>query len=691
MLKIFLLIHLITQTFAVPCYTPKDVFDKGFTSYKNKVYDITKYNHPAGKKTLLQCKGKPLEEFFDSGKYKFHITSSRDETFNDLKSIYIGDLCSTVPTVPTVSSATLTSSSVTLTPSSVTNTTNTTTPTTVISFCYTSKDVFEYGFVSYKNKVYDITNYSHPGGQKSLLQSKGRPLEDFFDYGEYNFHITTSYDATFNDLSNIYIGELCANATPTIFPLIPATEKIDSTLLYLSITSSVFILILCFSYFNYLKCFQENLNFGYLGFVSMDLLFFYIIYSLWWITLLALSFISNEELLSRLGIWICLNIAFTLLPVTRNSLWITTLKLSYNKLITIHKYIACLSLLSVLTKIIVIISMYKYTLFYNNLSNISGTISSLSILLTSILSIKPIRNNIFELFYYSHKILSILTIISMSFHYIVCLYYVIPSMFLYIIDIIMRLVNTRKAIYAKIENHSLSDNSTSYIFVTVCVVNPVKIEPGCYFFICCDNISKLQWHPLSLVYETNSNLIFCVKNMGEKSWGNNLITLENNDNLYNTTNVFLQGPYSHIKLNYDYSYILNIANGIGITPFISILNDIESKKRDTIKKVLLIWIIPDISFFNPFKQIFENMINMDFVEVKIYLTKNYENESNGFYNFTFIDEKPKIYDIIGNFIKEHEIKNKELGVISCGSPSLVNDVYKASVDFKFDLYNETFN
>lgn len=680
MFKIFLnfiLLQTITVS-AIPCYTSQDVFDKGFTSYKNKVYDITNYVHPAGKKTLLQCKGKPLEEFFDSGKYKFHITSSYDKTFNDLKSIYIGDLCSSPP-VTTIPSPT------TPTPTTFTSLTNITTPTTkTITFCYTSNDVFDKGFVSYKNKVYDITNYVHPGGQNSLLQSKGKPLEEFFDSGEYNFHITTSFDATFNDLSNIYIGELCAN----IFPITPNEEKIDFSLLYLSITSSVFIIILCFAYFNKYVCFQDNLNLGCLGFISKDLLFFYIVYTLWWIILLVLSFVSEDEILSRLGIWICLNIAFTLLPVTRNSLWIATLKLSYSKLITIHKYIACLSLISVLTKSITIFSMYNYTLFYKNTSMISATISSLSILLTSILSIKPIRTNIFELFYYSHKILSILTIVSMSLHYIVCLYYVIPSLLLYIADIILRAVNTRKAIYTKIKNYTLSDNSTSYIFVTLCLLDPIKIEPGCYFFICCDNISKLQWHPLSLVYETNGNLIFCVKNMGNKSWSHKLITLENNDNLYNTTNVFLQGPYSHIKLNYDYSYILNVANGIGITPFISIMNDIESKKRDVIKKVLLIWIIPDVSFFVPFKEIFEKMINMYFVEVRIYLTKNGDNE-NGL--FTFINERPKIYNVIENFIKENKIKDKELGVISCGSPSLINDVYKASVDFKFDLYNETFN
>ena len=556
-----------------------------------------------------------------------------------------------------------------------------------IPSCYSSTNISDNGFVTYKNKVYDITNYNHPGGQNILIQSKGKSLEEFFDEDIFNFHITTSYDLTFTDLQNIYIGEICNNTNNTN-PIIYN----NSTILYLTITLSLFILIIFIVYiFNYFNYFKKNLNIGLLGFTSIDLIFFYTIYGIWWTSLLILSFFS-DDILTRLGLWISLNIAFTLLPVTRNSLWIVFLKLSYNKLINIHKYIACLSLLSVIIKILVIIFIYHYTLLVSNLSNLSGTICSLSIVLTSILSIKYIRLKIYELFYFSHKILCIITIISMSFHYIECLYYVIPSIILYIVDIILRGINTRRAIYTKIKNYDLYENSTSYIFITLCITDSIKIIPGCYFFICCDNISKLQWHPLSLVCDSNDNLVFCIKNMGENSWSNNLIALENNDNLYTSTNVYLQGPYSHIKLNYNYSYILNIANGIGITPFISILKDIiNSKKNDTkILKVLLIWIIPDISFFNPFKDIFKDIINIFFVEVRVYLTRTSYSEE--FYNFSFINEKPDIYCLINNFIQKNEIKNtKEICVISCGSPGMVKEIYKASIDFKFDLYNETFN
>ena len=57
--------------------------------------------------------------------------------------------------------------------------------------CYTSDDVLKNGLVSYQKNVYDIQNYIHPGGQRTLLLSKGKPLEDFFNMNEYQFHINS--------------------------------------------------------------------------------------------------------------------------------------------------------------------------------------------------------------------------------------------------------------------------------------------------------------------------------------------------------------------------------------------------------------------------------------------------------------------------------------------------------------------
>ena len=568
---------------------------------------------------------------------------------------------------------------------------------TISQNCYTPKDVLKKGLVSYKNKVYDIQNYAHPGGQELLSLSIGKPLEQYFNMDKYSFHITSNQVA--KDLENIYVGNLQTNCminnNNTNNNKIIITNNIfnDSNIFYSTITFSLFILLVltnillnCFNC-NYLN---KNINLYFLGYYSKDIILFYIIYTLWWSSLLILSFTynKNENILTKLGIWISLNIAFSLLPVTKNSIWIYLLKIPYTKLMNIHKLISVLCLFSVIVKIVTIIVLYKYTYLYKNISSIFGTICSLSIFFTCILSISIIRKKFYELFYYSHRILYLFIIISMSLHYIICLYYIIPSIILYIIDIILRIKNTRKAIYSKVKVYD------SYIFIYLSLLKPIKINPGSYFFICSNKISNLEWHPLSLIVEKNDNLLFCVKNMGDKSWSNELKKLEDNEYLFNNkNNIYLQGPYYHINLNYNYEYIINIANGIGITPFFSILKNINNKINNSnnnciIKKVLFVWIIPDMSFVLPFIDCFKYLDN---INIQIFFTKNddYNDESLDFAQV--FNEKPNIFNYIKQFIEINEIvNNNKICIISCGSESLLKDIYYTSNYYGIELYNESF-
>jgi len=563
--------------------------------------------------------------------------------------------------------------------------------------CYTPKDLSNKGLVSYQNKVYDIKNYVHPGGQDFLLLSVGKPLEEYFNMNKYSFHIASNQVA--KDLQQLYIGNLQNNCLENnnnkTNNNITITKNVfnDSNIFYSTITFSLFFLfLLTILSLNFFNCYYLNkIVYLYcLGYYSRDIILFYVIYLFWWTSLLVLSFVynKNEDILTKLGIWISLNIAFSLLPITKNSLWIYLFRIPYTKLMNIHKLISVLCLISVFVKVITIIVLYKFTYLYRNISSIFGTVCSLSIFLTCILSMPIIRKKFYELFYYSHRFLYLITIISMSFHYIICLYYVMPSLILYIIDIIIRLFNTRKAIYSKIKVYD------SYIFIYLSFVKPIKINPGCYFFVCSNKISNLEWHPLSLILEKNDNMLFCVKNMGENSWSNNLKKLENNEYLFNKNdNIYLQGPYYHINLNYDYEYIINIANGIGITPFFSILkkinNIITENDKTIIKKVVFIWIIPDMSFVLPFMDCFKYLDNID---IQIFFTKeddDYEDESLNFAKFFY--EKPIIFDYVKNFIETNEINdNKKVSIISCGSESLLKDIYYTCSYYGIELYNESF-
>lgn len=554
--------------------------------------------------------------------------------------------------------------------------------------CYTPLDVMNKGLVSYQNKVYDIENYIHPGDQDTLFLSAGKPLEDFFNMNRYNFHINSPL--VMKDLENIYIGDLYNFCNITNNNDKNNILFNDSNIFYSVITFSLLIILLITNFTlncSNSNCLNKNINLFYCYFISIDILLFCIIYILWWTSLLILSFFSNE-ILNRLGIWICFNIAFTLLPITRNSLWVVLLKISYNKLINIHKLIALLCLFSVIVKIITIIILYNYTYLYKNISNISGTICSISIFLTVFLSIPYIRKNIFELFYYSHKILCILTIISLSFHYIICLYYIIPSILLYILDLIFRTSNTKKALYSNIHTYNFKDGTT-YTLINLTLSKNIKINPASYFFICSNNISKIQWHPLSLISQTDNNLVFCIKNMGENSWSNKLKYLENIK--YEKNNIYLQGPYYHINFENKYKKyenIICIANGIGITPFLSLLKDVNEKIENKIynlNKVIFIWIIPEITFITPF---INNLKILNNIEIQIFLTKSYDEEENIFDFCKIFNEKPKIFDNISSFVKNKNIK--KTFILFCGSESLLKDVYVTSNYFGIELFNETF-
>ena len=231
--------------------------------------------------------------------------------------------------------------------------------------CYTPKDIINQGLVSYQNKVYDIKKYDmHPGGQEILNPAIGKPLEYFFNMDIYNFHMDSI--GTERDLQKIYIGNLYANCDMKNNTIIIQMVKNNSIffkphILYSIITFSLFIvLLISIIILNNSKLYLNSKINIYSDYIlSEDITLFIIIYVLWWLILLILSFFY-KDVLTRLGIWICLNISFTLLPITKSSIFIKFFKLSYNKLINIHKYISILTILSVIIKVIVAIINYNF-------------------------------------------------------------------------------------------------------------------------------------------------------------------------------------------------------------------------------------------------------------------------------------------------------------------------------------------
>ena len=146
-----------------------------------------------------------------------------------------------------------------------------------------------------------------------------------------------------------------------------------------------------------------------------------------------------------------------------------------------------------------------------------------------------------------------------------------------------------------------------------------------------------------------------------------------------------------------YEYIINIANGIGITPFISILNNIfelyNENKLDKLKKCIFIWIVPEILYIKPFLKYFKIFYNI--IDIQIFVAKNICSINNLEEEYCeyikIINYKPNIFDHISSFLKIHNIKDpKNTCIISCGSPTLLKDIHNACYKFKIELFNENF-
>lgn len=433
---------------------------------------------------------------------------------------------------------------------------------------------------------------------------------------------------------------------------------------------------------------------------ELIILFFY---SIWWIGMLVYSFLGEYkgQIMIRLGNWIILNLACTLLPVARNSIFSIFLGISNFKLLYIHRIMSILCIISVIIKFISIAIMYDPSFLFivkyrTDCSPLMGTIASILFFICGSLSVNIIRRNYFELFYYSHRILSVSIILFSSLHYISSLYYVFPSIFLYFIDLIFRLYYTYTSIYVKLKNAGIEKYETDCTFIDITFLKNVKTYPGCYFFICFyKDISKFEWHPISMISNSYDTITFCTKNIGKDSWTGRLFNLAQNQTIINDKKVYIQGPYGKLSINYknnNYENIFLIAGGIGITPLISVLEDInilyEKKKLSKLKKVYFFWIMKDVSLFDSFKKYFRNL-NKEIFKFKIYITKNksiFETyiDTN---SFTFINERPNMCYILNMlFLKE----SKNNAIITCGPSVLTTDIADICNQFKIDISIENF-
>ena len=176
--------------------------------------------------------------------------------------------------------------------------------------------------------------------------------------------------------------------------------------------------------------------------------------------------------------------------------------------------------------------------------------------------------------------------------------------------------------------------------------------------------------------------------MGKNSWSNKLKLLKNNSTITDNINILLQGPYFHFKTNFNYDHIICIANGIGITPFITILKQLNI--YSTNKKITLLWIIPYEDNIIPFEKYLEELkCNIDIIITRHDSVNQLDERYYKYFNIH--TQKPVILNYIKAYLLKNKITNmKDICIYSCGSNSLTKDIVKTTNILNIDLYTENF-
>ncbi|KAL8141981.1 hypothetical protein V2J09_015013 [Rumex salicifolius] len=283
---------------------------------------------------------------------------------------------------------------------------------------------------------------------------------------------------------------------------------------------------------------------------------------------------------------------------------------------------------------------------------LAGGITLVTGLIIWMTSLPFMRRTRFQLFYSIHH-LYIIFLVFFLFHAGDRHFYMIfPGVLLFGLDKLLRIIqsNTESCIlYARIFPcrtieltlpkdpicHMKKVSSENQLCV---FISGLKYMPTSIIFIKIPMVSRLQWHPFSITSSsvadehTISVMIKC-----EGWWTNNLYeTLHKESRLADEQTrcipVSIEGPYGPTVMDFlRYDSLIMVAGGIGITPFLSILQHIASVKEQFPSKVELIYVaksLQDLCLLQPISNLILNQPGRWHLKVKVFLTQEVKHSSN---------------------------------------------------------------
>ncbi|KAG6957074.1 hypothetical protein JG688_00011138 [Phytophthora aleatoria] len=339
-----------------------------------------------------------------------------------------------------------------------------------------------------------------------------------------------------------------------------------------------------------------------------------------------------EMVALTLGFVCIYNMAFLFLPATRNCVWMEFLNISYANGIKYHRWVG---VITVLTALFHCLGYYWSWIRQDEWKenalpcfdcavgskeghdpwmNFFGEIALLAFLAIGLTSIPWVRRKMYNTFYNVHHLFLIGTIFAVL-HWNPILAWIFPSVMLYTVSRAISSSNGFTPVAVR-EFMTLSHDVVKVV-LSRSTAPADNYKVGQFVYLNVPTISKLQWHAFTIASSPRTSpdaLTILLKSLGD--WTEDLVKYSEDCKKNNVLpTMYMDGYYGASLEMYDeYSTVCLVGGGIGVTPLLSILEDIVAKlqKGETLRqKVIFIFSFRELSLLEEIHPVLMQIKELD--------------------------------------------------------------------------------
>jgi len=398
------------------------------------------------------------------------------------------------------------------------------------------------------------------------------------------------------------------------------------------------------------------------------------------------------------------DLGLALLFVPHNSLWQALFSCSFERAITYHRWVAnsatLMGLAHVSTFYAVWLQQSGQVWVANaiyDIQTVCGEVALSAFFLIALFSLPYVRRQLFEVFRWAHIFLVPTFVGFLLFHYGggVFLGWAAVALVLYTGDLLYRLYSVLFSRKSRTAIVSAKKVCNDVMKLTFQVDGGFTYSAGQYIFVILPAVTSFQSHPFSISSAPDKSGQFTVHVRVEGDFTFKLLrTIEMRPETLKTARI--EGPYGALSVDpYEYSQVMFIAGGIGVTPFLSIMKDMANRGQPLPQKVSLHWSVPSMSVSNAFK---EDIMQIGYVfEVHVYLTRASKSDqemgmvSSAEHYHLHSAGRPDLPRIIREEMAQHLDDANRGAILVCGPEAMRTQVIRECNNYAvIDVHAETF-